>query len=426
LNLETMMSDETTTEQLAEIEGQPTEFTPPEGWRLLEVGETLTLGDEIVQSDDGRRYPTERVGSIVGANQRYIRRIERQPEPQATEFTPPDGWQSVPLGEVLNEIYIRPIEIEPEPEPQPIQVREGRWRKRSGAEVSVSAMPTDHDHFLAAFPWWDGQESTWTCTGHLLSGGECPADLVTYLGSIEEAKTQELPAKAQALPTKTQELETKTQELPAEYTPPEGWRVLAVGEALREGDVTVRKDGYCYPTERVGGWVGANQRYIRPIEPEPRPEPEPEVEPDAATIEELRSEVSYVQRLLGESNRKVTQLEDLVGSLRAINEAQEKAFEAAGKANTDLQHRLNVVAAEWAEQAETIRRLQIELDAAQQVPQAIADRFEEGWNQGTARAVETVLEWLEPIRAVDNEHLANETLQHLPQIMRSLTGLAQD
>ena len=218
------MSDETTTEQLAEIEGQPTEFTPPEGWRLLEVGETLTLGDEIVQSDDGRRYPTERVGSIVGANQRYIRRIERQPEPQATEFTPPDGWQSVPLGEVLNEIYIRPIEIEPEPEPQPIQVREGRWRKRSGAEVSVSAMPTDHDHFLAAFPWWDGQESTWTCTGHLLSGGECPADLVTFLGPIEE-------------------------------------------------------------------------------------------EP-ADTVDELRSEVSYVQNLLGESRQRVTHLEELVTSLQ--------------------------------------------------------------------------------------------------------------
>ena len=140
-------------------------------------------------------------------------------------------------------------------------------------------------------------------------------------------------------------------------------------------------------------------------------------------IEELRSEVSYVQRLLGESRQRVTQLEELVGSLRTINEAQEKAFVAANRDNNDLRHRLNVVAAEWAEQAETSRRLQIQLDAAQQVPQVIADRFEEGWNQGTARAVETVLEWLQPIRAVDNEHLANETLQHLPQIMRHLTGL---
>lgn len=81
---------------------------------------------------------------------------------------------------------------------------------------------------------------------------------------------------------------------------------------------------------------------------------------------------------------------------------------------------------ELATQAETIRKLQIELDAAQQVPQAIADRFEEGWNQGTARAIETIIAWLEPIRLVDNPNLANETLQHLPQIMRHLTGLAQD
>ena len=199
-----------------------------------------------------------------------------------------------------------------------------------------------------------------------------------------------------------------------------------------------------------------------------------------------------------------------MASLRTINEAQEKSFRLAGQANTDLQHRLDVVAAEWAEQAatinglrqqvenrqqeydrqksriefletlnagngaaiedyrakvaklqgfvdtarqqleasatecdnvttrleavaaerdqqtDTIRRLQIELDAAQQVPQAVSDRFEQGWDAGTARAVETIAEWLEPIRAVDSEHLANETLQHMPQIMRHLTGLTPE
>ena len=76
--------------------------------------------------------------------------------------------------------------VESQPEPQPVQVREGRWRKRSGVEVSVSAMPTDHDDFTEAFPWWDGHETTWTQSGHLLSSGECPADLVEYLGPIEE------------------------------------------------------------------------------------------------------------------------------------------------------------------------------------------------------------------------------------------------
>jgi len=261
-----------------------------------------------------------------------------------------------------------------------------------------------------------------------------------------------------------------------EYTPPEGWRVLAVGERLRDGDVTVRRDGYQYPTERVGDVVGANQRYIRQIEPQPEPqqytppegwrvvrfgeqllpgdvwvshdgteqrsailhwdasavsggrcirriEPEPQPQPHAAAIEELRSEVSYVQRLLGESRQRVTQLEELVSSLRTINEGCENAVRDAGKDNTALRNKLAAVKAELVTQAETSRRLQIELDAAQQVPAAIADRFEEGWNQGTARAVESVLEWLQPIRAIDNEHLSNETLQHLPQIMRHLTGL---
>ena len=230
-----------------------------------------------------------------------------------------------------------------------------------------------------------------------------------------------------------------------EYTPPEGWRVLAVGERLQDGDMWVWPTAdQLRQTVHVGAVVGANQRYIRPIEPQPEPVPavqgglvrdvthllEESGVLDSAKaeqqIEELRSEVSYVQNLLGTERRRVTQLEKLVGSLRTINEAQEKSFNAANKANDDLQHRLNVVAAEWAEQAETSRRLQIELDAAQQVPAAIADRFEEGWNQGTARAIETVLEWLQPIRAVDHLNLSNEILQHLPQIMRHLTGLAQD
>ena len=139
-------------------------------------------------------------------------------------------------------------------------------------------------------------------------------------------------------------------------------------------------------------------------------------------IEELRSEVSYVQNLLGTERRRVTELEELVGSLRTINEAQEKAFTAAGKENTALRNQLAAVASVAADR----QRLLSELDAAQQVPQPIADRFEEGWNQGTARAIETVIAWLEPIRLADSAYLANATMQHLPSIMRHLTGLAQD
>ena len=186
--------------------------------------------------------------------------------------------------------------------------------------------------------------------------------------------------------------------------------------------------------------------YLGPLEPEQQPEPQPEPEkvitPDDVagqasagvwnqakaerTIEELRSEVHYVQRLLGESRQRVTQLEELVSSLRTINDAQEKSVRLAGQENTDLKHRLNVVSAEWAEQVETSRRLQIELDAAQQVPQAVSDRFEEGWDAGTARAVETIAEWTEPFRTCGSERLAWMVMQNLPHIMRTLTGLTEE
>ena len=238
-----------------------------------------------------------------------------------------------------------------------------------------------------------------------------------------------------------------------EYTPPEGWRVLAVGEKLQFGDMIVRSDGYCFPTERVGYYVGLNNRYIRRIGPEPEPQPQPQPQPEAATIEELRSEVSYVQRLLGESRQRVKQLEELVASLRTINDAQEKTVRLAGQENTDLQHRLNVVSAEWAEQSETVRKLRIELDAAQQVPadspelrqlradleQATLgrDTYQDGYNRvlsdletiretTKAETVETIAEWTEPFRTCGSERLALAVMANLPHIMRTLTGLTPE
>ena len=54
--LETMMSDETTTEQLAEIEGQATEYTPPDGWRLLEPHEEVDIPGKDQYILEARRY----------------------------------------------------------------------------------------------------------------------------------------------------------------------------------------------------------------------------------------------------------------------------------------------------------------------------------------------------------------------------------
>lgn len=346
---------ETTTEQLAEIEGQAadtpaTEYTPPEGWRVLAVGERLQPGDLWVNYQ-GESRPTRRVGETVN-DERYIRPIESQPQPE-------------------------PV---PEPQPQPVQVCEGRWRTRGGEVKNIRpCKPLRGPYFV--WPWTDGFMTFQDNGRHLLAVSD--NDLVEYLGPIES-------------------------------------------------------------------------------------QPEPVPEPNAATIEELRSEVSYVQNLLGTERRRVAELEELVSSLRTINAAQEKTVRLAGQENTDLKHRLDVVSAEWAEQAGTInglrahveaveadvvqqrlernryqnqvlrltaeldskttecRNLQIELDALQQAPQAVNDRFEEGWDAGTARAVETIAEWTETFRTCGSQGLSYHVMQNLPHIMRTLTGLTQE
>jgi DNA repair exonuclease SbcCD ATPase subunit len=335
------MSDETTTsEQLAEIEGQATDYTPPDGWRVVPLSEALRGGDEYHPGLD-----------------RYIRRIESGPQP------------------------------EPQPEPEP--------------------QATD-------------------------------------------------------------------------YTPPEGWRLLEVGE---EVDIPGRDQ-----------YVRGPNRYIRPIEPQP--------ELPADTAEELRSEVSYVQNLLGESRQRVTQLEELVASLRTINAAQEKAVVDAGKANdkhvdtigqmqrelqqqhrelqkralrifdldtinaaqekavvdagkenTALRRQLAVVKEELTTAAAVSQQLQIELDAAQQVPadspelQQLRlrladmtldrDQCKNAYDQifadlvtiretTAAETVEAITEWLQPFRGCNSPALALLLLEALPHIMRHLTGLAED
>ena len=346
---------------------------------------------------------------MTEATSEQLAEIQGQAESTpATEYTPPEGWQEVPLGEPLKggdeyhaglDRFIRPIE--PKPQPEPIQVREGRWKTRAGDIRNVTPTP-EGDGRKERYPWWDAQwHGTWTADGRYHLGAEGPLDLVEYLGPIEPQPEQK------PQPPMLQDADERIRLLRQANDS----QAETIGRLQAAIDERAELGG----ADQTRAELQARIRELEAIR-----------DTQAATIEELRSEVSYVQRLLGESRQRVTQLEELVGSLRTINEAQEKAFVAANRDNNDLQHRLNVVAAEWAEQAETIRRLQIELDAAQQVPQAIADRFEEGWNQGTARAVESVLAWLEPIRLVDHPNLSNETLQHLPQIMRHLTGLAQD
>ncbi len=168
--------------------------------------------------------------------------------------------------------------------------------------------------------------------------------------------------------------------------------------------------------------------YLGPIEPEDKTqEPQP-----ADTVDELRSEIHYLQKELGESRQRVARLEELV---------------------TSLQRELAVAKEELKIAAAVSQQLQIELDAAQQVPvdspdlQQLQlrladmtldrDQYKDAWNQiftdlttiretTTAETVEAIVEWLQHFRGCNSPSLALLLLEALPHIMRSLTGLADE
>jgi hypothetical protein len=198
------------------------------------------------------------------------------------------------------------------------------------------------------------------------------------------------------LPANEAEPETTTEQLAeierqaTQYTPPEGWRLVETHEEL---DIPGRDQ-----------YVRGPNRYIRPIDPQPQPQP-------ADTADELRSEIHYLQRELA------------------------------------------VVKEELTTAAAVSHQLQIELDAAQQVPadspelQQLRlrladmtldrDTCKDAYDRifadlctiketTKAETVEAIVEWLEPFRGCNSPALALLLLEALPHIMRSLTGLANE
>jgi hypothetical protein len=125
---------ETTSEQLAEIEGQADtvqvregrwltrngdirNVTPtPPGHHLVDVFAWWDAQSRHTYTSDGRYHAD---GESMLDLLEYLGPIDPDKTQELPAYTPPEGWQLVPIGEVLNEIYIRPIEIEPEPEPEP-------------------------------------------------------------------------------------------------------------------------------------------------------------------------------------------------------------------------------------------------------------------------------------------------------------------
>jgi len=282
--------------------------------------------------------------------------------------------------------WVRPLPAsEPEPETtteqlaeiegqaDTVQVREGRWRTRNGEIRNVTPTP-EGDERKERWPWFNAQyRETWTSNGRYHFGGDSPLDLVGYLGPIEPQ------------PESQPESDTEPQQV-------NDWP--SVRDLRRELKAVQDKNAKLQ-----------------------------------TQADELRSEVSYVQNLLGTEKRRVGELEELV---------------------TSLQRELAVSKEQLTIAAAVSQQLQIELDAAQQVPADLPDlqqlrlrladmtldrdQYKDAWNQiftdqttiretTAAETVEAIIEWLQHFRGCNSPSLALLLLEALPHIMRSLTGL---
>ena len=269
------------------------------------------------------------------------------------------------------------------------------------------------------------------------------------------------------LPASEPEPETTTEQLAeiegqvedtaaTEYTPPEGWRVMQVGEPLKGGDE----------------YHAGLDRYIRRIEPQPQPKPEPDADlrirllkqandSQAETIGRLLTEARDLNMEIGGLQRQLSQRDDRIRDLETMHAAATQAVVDAGKQNDALrlqvQNRqqeherqkariefletLNAgngaaidnyramvaklqglvdTARQQLEAAATerdelraaidaadkqldqkdaqIRDLRIELDAAQQVQQPVGDEERERiWDEATEAAGRQVIGWLTPL-----------------------------
>jgi hypothetical protein len=160
--------------------------------------------------------------------------------------------------------------------------------------------------------------------------------------------------------------------------------------------------------------------------------------------------IGQMQRELQQQHRELQKRALRIFDLDTINAAQEKAVVDAGKENTALRRQLAVVKKELTTAAAVSQQLQIELDAAQQVPADSPelrrvrlrladmtldrDQCKNAYDQifadlvtiretTAAETVEAIIEWLQPFRGCNSSALALLLLEALPHIMRSLTGL---
>lgn len=78
------------------VEPTPVQPDPGEGWRWVEVGETLQAGDEL-PDDSGEWCGTGMVGEACDSECRYRRRVE----PAPVQPDPGEGWRLLQSGETI-------------------------------------------------------------------------------------------------------------------------------------------------------------------------------------------------------------------------------------------------------------------------------------------------------------------------------------
>jgi len=193
---------------------------------------------------------------------------------------------------------------------KPVQVCEGRWRTRGNAIRNVTPTPAG-DGRAAAFPWWDAAyRQTWTLNGRYHFGcEESPLDLLTYLGPLEEDKTQE-PPEPEPVQVQVREGRWRTRnDMVKDVTAmPTDHEDFVVMYPWWDGVSTWRADGRWL----AGGSTMDLVEYLGPIEQQPEPEPEPESEPTLpeAVIARLATAHSQLEEAADEISRLRGRLDD--------------------------------------------------------------------------------------------------------------------
>lgn len=152
--------------------------------------------------------------------------------------------------------------------------------------------------------------------------------------------------------------------------------------------------------------------YLGPIEPQPEPQP---ADTFTATADELRSEIHYLQRELGEAKAELAVVKEQLTTATAVCQQLQIELDAAQQVPADspelrqLQLRLADMTLDRDQCKDAYDRIFADLFTIKETTKA--------------ETVEAIVEWLQPVRGCNSPSLALLLLEALPHIMRSLTGL---